>query len=127
MTQEFGKSWYERIDAPATPQQADVLREVSADRIRATQLAGEPIETKLTAAPGGGAPLGGIKVSAASGWFAARPSGTEAIYKVYAESFRGADHLRQIQQEAQAIVSSLFDDGKAAAAPGHETHCGAGT
>ena len=80
------------------------------------ELAGEPIETKLTAAPGGGAPFGGIKVSAASGWFAARPSGTEAIYKVYAESFRGADHLRQIQQEAQAIVSSLFGEEQAAAA-----------
>jgi phosphoglucomutase len=113
LTQEFGESWYERIDAPATPQQMDELREVTTDRIRATELAGEPIETKLTAAPGGGAPLGGIKVSAESGWFAARPSGTEAIYKVYAESFRGPDHLRQIQQEAQAIVGSLF--GNAAA------------
>ena len=70
----------------------------------------------MTAAPGGGAPLGGIKVSAASGWFAARPSGTEAMYKIYAESFRGADHLREIQQDAQAIVGSLFDDGKAATA-----------
>ena len=108
LTQEFGESWYERIDAPATPRQADVLRKVSANRISATQLGGEPIETKLTAAPGGGAPLGGIKVSAECGWFAARPSGTEAIYKIYAESFRSADHLRQIQQEAQAIVGSLF-------------------
>ena len=115
LTQEFGKSWYERIDAPATPQQSDVLRAVSTDRIRATQLAGEPIKAKLTAAPGDGAPLGGIKVSAAGGWFAARPSGTEAIYKIYAESFRGADHLRQIQQEAQVIVSSLFDEEEAAA------------
>ena len=108
LTQEFGESWYERIDAPATPRQADVLRKVSANRISATQLGGEPIETKLTAAPGGGAPLGEIKVSAECGWFAARPSGTEAIYKIYAESFRSADHLRQIQQEAQAIVGSLF-------------------
>ena len=115
LTQEFGESWYERIDAPATPQQSDVLRAVSTERIRATQLAGEPIKAKLTAAPGDGAALGGIKVSAAGGWFAARPSGTEAIYKIYAESFRGADHLRQIQQEAQVIVSSLFDEEEAAA------------
>ena len=120
LTQEFGQSWYERIDAPATPEQSDVLREVSADRIRAKELAGEPIEAELTAAPAGGAPFGGIKVSAASGWFAARPSGTEAIYKVYAESFRGADHLRRIQQEAQAIVGSLFSEEQAAAA-GDET------
>ena len=110
LTQELGESWYERIDAPATPQQMDVLRDVSTDRIRATELAGEPIETKLTAAPGGGAPLGGIRISAESGWFAARPSGTEAIYKIYAESFRGPDHLRRIQQEAQAIVGSLFGE-----------------
>ena len=89
---------------------------VSTDRIRATELAGEPIESKLTAAPGDGASFGGIKVSAASGWFAARPSGTEAMYKIYAESFRGADHLRQIQQEAQAIVGSLFGEEQAAAA-----------
>ena len=115
LTQEFGESWYERIDAPATPQQADVLREVSTDQIRATQLAGEPIEAKLIAAPGGGAPFGGIKVSAESGWFAARPSGTEAIYKIYAESFRGADHLRDIQRDAQAIVGSLFGEATAAA------------
>jgi phosphoglucomutase len=115
LTQEFGQSWYERIDAPATPRQSDVLRKVSTDRIHATELAGEPIETKLTAAPGGGAPLGGIKVSAESGWFAARPSGTEAIYKIYAESFRGADHLRQIQQEAQTIVGSVFNEAAAAA------------
>jgi phosphoglucomutase len=114
LTEEFGQSWYERIDAPATSQQADVLRKVSADRIRATQLAGEPIDAKLTVAPGGG-PLGGIKISAASGWFAARPSGTEAIYKVYAESFRGADHLRQIQEEAQAIVGGLFGECDVAA------------
>ena len=116
LTQEFGESWYERIDAPATSRQADVLREVSTDRIRATELAGEPIKAKLTAAPGGVAPLGGIKVSAESGWFAARPSGTEAIYKIYAESFRCADHLRDIQRDAQAIVGSLF--GEAAAAVG---------
>ena len=119
LTREFGECWYERIDAPATPRQAGALRGVSADRIRATELAGEPIETKLTAAPGG-ASLGGIKVSAASGWFAARPSGTEAMYKIYAESFRGAEHLREIQQEAQAIVGSLFGEAEAAAAGAKE-------
>ena len=85
-----------------------VLRDVSTDRVRATKLAGEPIETVLTAAPGGGASFGGIKVSTASGWFAARPSGTEAMYKIYAESFRGRDDLREIQQDAQGIVESLF-------------------
>ena len=121
LTREFGESWYERIDAPATPRQSDVLRQVSTDLIRATELAGEPIDAKLTAAPGGGAPFGGIKISASSGWFAARPSGTEAMYKIYAESFRDVDHLRKIQGDALAIIGSLFseaaaaDDGKAAA------------
>jgi phosphoglucomutase len=110
LTQEFGESCYERIDAPATSRQMDLLRAVSTDRIRAIELAGEPIETKLTAAPGDGAPFGGIKISAASGWFAARPSGTEAMYKIYAESFRSAEHLREIQRDAQAIVESIFDE-----------------
>jgi phosphoglucomutase len=109
LTQEFGQSWYERVDTPATAQQMDALREVSTDRIRATELAGEPIQAKLTAAPGGGAPFGGIKISAASGWFAARPSGTEALYKIYAESFRSADHLREIQADAKAMVESLLE------------------
>jgi phosphoglucomutase len=115
LTQEFGESWYERIDAPATPQQMAALRDVSAEQLRAGELAGEPIEARLTAAPGG-ASLGGIKVSAASGWFAARPSGTEAMYKIYAESFRGADHLREIQRDAQGIVGSLFGEAQAPAA-----------
>jgi phosphoglucomutase len=119
LTREFGESWYERIDAPATPQQMDLLRQVSVDKVRATDLAGEPIQSRLTAAPGSGAPFGGIRISAASGWFAARPSGTEALYKVYAESFRGADHLHKIQEDAQAIVGSLF--GKAAATDDNET------
>jgi phosphoglucomutase len=108
LTSELGQSWYERVDAPATPQQGDVLRKVSIDRIHATELAGEPIQTKLTAAPGGGAPFGGIKITAASGWFAARPSGTEAIYKIYAESFRSAGHLSEIQEDARAIVGSVL-------------------
>ena len=110
LTGELGQSWYERVDAPATPQQADVLRKISADRVHATQLAGEPIETRLTAAPEGGAPFGGIKISAANGWFAARPSGTEAIYKIYAESFRSADHLSEIQEDAKAIIGSVFGE-----------------
>ena len=108
LTAELGQSWYERVDAPATPQQADVLRKVSTDRIHATELAGEPIQTRLTAAPGGGTPFGGIKITAASGWFAARPSGTEAIYKIYAESFRSAGHLSEIQEDARAIVGSVL-------------------
>ena len=95
---------------PRRRRQSDVLRNVSTDRIRATELAGEPIESKLTVAPGDGASFGGIKVSAANGWFAARPSGTEAIYKIYAESFRGVEHLRDIQQDAQTIVDSLFGE-----------------
>ena len=108
LTEEFGQSWYERIDTPATPQEMDALREVTAERIHATQLGGEPIESVLTKAPGGGAALGGIKVSAASGWFAARPSGTEPLFKIYAESFRSADHLREIQGDAKAMVGSLL-------------------
>ena len=113
---ELGQSWYERIDAPATTEQVAVLRDVSTDQIRAEELAGEPIETRLTAAPVGGASFGGIKVAAANGWFAARPSGTEALYKIYAESFRGCDHLREIQRDAQAIVGTLFSQREAAAA-----------
>jgi phosphoglucomutase len=117
LAREFGQSWYERIDAPATLEQMAVLRDVSAKQIRAGELAGEPIQSRLTAAPEGGGALGGIKVAAANGWFAARPSGTEALYKIYAESFRDADHLREIQRDAQAIVGSLFSDQDAAAAP----------
>lgn len=112
LTRDHGQFWYERIDAPATRRQMAVLRAVTADQVRAAELAGEPIEARLTAAPGGGASFGGIKITAAGGWFAARPSGTEAMYKIYAESFRGADHLGEIQQDARAIVASLFgEDG----------------
>ena len=114
LAQEFGQSWYERIDAPATAEQMAVLGNVTAGQIRADELAGEPIESRLTAAPDGGGAFGGIKVVAANGWFAARPSGTEALYKIYAESFRGADHLREIQRDAQTIVGSLFQRDLAA-------------
>lgn len=102
---QFGAPVYERIDAPATPSQKAALAKLSPEKIRMTELAGEKIEAALTHAPGNGAAIGGLKIVAANGWFAARPSGTEDIYKIYAESFKGETHLKQIQQEAQAIVS----------------------
>ena len=104
LTGEFGESVYDRIDAPATAEQRRALAGLSADQLGVSSLAGEKIEAVLARAPGNGEPIGGIKVTAASGWFAARPSGTENIYKIYAESFRGEDHLRRIIREAQAIV-----------------------
>lgn len=108
LTQEFGVSNYLRIDAPATVQQKDKLKKLSPDQISCTQLAGEPIESILSNAPGNGAPIGGIKVVAKTGWFAARPSGTEDIYKIYAESFKDQDHLNRIIQEAQQIVDAVI-------------------
>ena len=105
---EFGSPVYERIDAPANREQKKILKELSPDDVEASQLAGEPIQSILTRAPGNDAPIGGLKVVTENGWFAARPSGTEDIYKIYTESFRGAEHLRQIQEEAQAIVSGAF-------------------
>ncbi len=108
LEREFGSPVYERIDAVATPEQKAVLKNLSPDMVSAEQLAGEPILARLAHAPGNGAPIGGLKVVAENGWFAARPSGTEEIYKLYAESFLGEDHLRRIQDEAQAIISSAF-------------------
>ena len=105
LTREFGESVYTRVEAPATAQEKEMLRRLSPDQVRLTNLAGEQIQTVLTHAPGNGAALGGLKVVAESGWFAARPSGTENIYKIYAESFRGADHLTRILEEAQNIVT----------------------
>jgi phosphoglucomutase len=105
---EFGTPYYVRIDAPATPAEKAKLEKLTPDAVRASTLAGEPIAAKLTRAPGNDAPIGGLKVVAASGWFAARPSGTENLYKVYAESFRGPAHLEAIVQEAQAMVSSAL-------------------
>jgi phosphoglucomutase len=105
LTREFGEPVYQRLDVPATPQQKEMLGRLSPQQVRFMDLAGEKIQAILTRAPGNGAPIGGLKVIAESGWFAARPSGTEDIYKVYAESFRGADHLRRILGEAQAMVS----------------------
>lgn len=106
---EFGKLYYTRIDAPASPEQKAKLAKLSAEAVAAPKLAGEPIRMKLTSAPGNNAPIGGLKVVTDSGWFAARPSGTENIYKIYAESFRSQDHLNAIVREAQEIVSDAVD------------------
>ena len=108
LTRELGEPVYDRVEAPATPDQKALLAKLSPQQVTMTELAGETIQTVLTNAPGNGAPLGGMKVIAKSGWFAARPSGTEDIYKIYAESFRGADHLRRILEEAQTIVSQTL-------------------
>jgi len=105
---QFGSPVYERIDAPATLEQKAVLKNLSPDMVEASEMAGEPIIAKLTKAPGNNAPIGGLKVVTANGWFAARPSGTEAIYKIYAESFLGREHLQKIQTEAKEIVSAAF-------------------
>jgi phosphoglucomutase len=105
---KFGESIYERMDSPATPDQKKRIENLSPKRVTQTELAGEKIMTMLTQAPGNGAPIGGLKVIAENGWFAARPSGTENIYKIYAESFQGADHLRRIQEEAQTIVNDAI-------------------
>jgi phosphoglucomutase len=115
LTQELGDPVYERIDAPATPEQKAALEKASPADIHATDVAGEKIQQILTTAPGDGNPIGGIKVIAKDGWFAARPSGTEDIYKIYAESFLGQDHLRQIEEEAQTIVSETLARGTRAA------------
>ncbi|PRZ41609.1 phosphoglucomutase [Antricoccus suffuscus] len=108
LTETFGSPAYERIDAPATPEQKDKLKGLSADQVTATELAGDPITAKLTNAPGNGASIGGLKVTTDSGWFAARPSGTEDVYKIYAESFKGRDHLTQIQAAAKNVVDNAI-------------------
>jgi phosphoglucomutase len=108
LTAEFGDPAYERIDAPASAEQKTILQNLSPEHIRASELAGDKIQKILTRAPGDDAPIGGVKVIAEKGWFAARPSGTEDIYKIYAESFRGAEHLRRIEVEAQSIVGEAF-------------------
>jgi phosphoglucomutase len=115
LTRDLGDPVYERIDAPATPEQKRALSKLATADVRTKELAGEPIEQILTTAPGDGGPIGGIKVIARNGWFAARPSGTEDIYKIYAESFLGRDHLERIQQEAQNIVSAALGTTTAAA------------
>ena len=108
LTAELGAPVYERVDAPATPREKAILLGLSPDDVTARELAGDPIEARLTAAPGNGAAIGGLKVITRNGWFAARPSGTEAVYKLYAESFQGMDHLRRIQEEARAIVATAL-------------------
>ena len=108
LERDFGASSLDRIDAPATPEQKRKLASLTPEQIESSQLAGEPIERVLSRAPGNEGAIGGVKVVAKSGWFAARPSGTENIYKIYAESFRGEDHLRAILREAQAIVDKAI-------------------
>src|SRR5437660_7484533 len=108
MTQQFGTPFYTRLDAPATPEQKAKLLQLSPAAVQESELAGEPITSKLTHAPGNNAPIGGLKVVAANGWFAARPSGTENIYKIYAESFRDVAHLDAIVREAQRIVTDAL-------------------
>ena len=109
LTDELGAPFYERIDAPATVAQKNVLKALSPERLAMKELAGEPVRATLTAAPGNGQSFGGIKVTAENGWFAARPSGTEDVYKIYAESFKSQQHLRQIQQQAQAAITAVFE------------------
>jgi phosphoglucomutase len=108
LTNELGEPVYERIDAAATPAQKTILSKLSPDQVQATELAGDTIAAKLTTAPGNGASIGGLKVVTQQGWFAARPSGTEDVYKLYAESFRGKDHLKRIQEEAQALIGKAL-------------------
>jgi len=118
LTRDLGDPVYERIDAPATLEQKAALAKLSPADIQITEVAGEKVQQILTAAPGDGSPIGGIKVIAENGWFAARPSGTEEIYKIYAESFLGQDHLRRLQEEAQTIVSETLARSAHAAAGG---------
>jgi len=110
LTQRFGSPIYERLDAPATPDQKAAFKKLTPDMVGADQLAGESIIAKLTKAPGNNAEIGGLKVVTENGWFAARPSGTEDIYKIYAESFKGREHLRAIQAEAKEIVAKAFQE-----------------
>jgi phosphoglucomutase len=104
----YGSPVYERLDAPSTREEKAALGKLSPESVQATSLAGEPIQAKLTKAPGNQASLGGLKVVTENGWFAARPSGTEDVYKIYAESFIGSSHLKRIQEEAQEIVSAAL-------------------
>jgi phosphoglucomutase len=112
LTNELGEPVYERKDAPATPHQKTILSKLSPDQVNATELAGDQIAAMMTTAPGNGASIGGLKVVTDHGWFAARPSGTEDVYKLYAESFRGKDHLRRIQEEAQSLITNVLAAGK---------------
>ncbi|MEC4674504.1 MAG: phosphoglucomutase, alpha-D-glucose phosphate-specific, partial [Nitrospirota bacterium] len=113
LTNELGVPVYERIDAVATPEQKAILKQLSPQQIQASELAGEKIQATLTAAPGNSCAIGGLKVITENGWFAARPSGTEDVYKIYAESFKGENHLRQIQEEAQTLISKVLGSAPA--------------
>ena len=113
LTERYGEPAYARSDAPATPAQKRVLAGLSPDAVKAESLAGDAVQQRLTTAPANGEPIGGLKIVTAAGWFAARPSGTEDVYKIYAESFRGEAHLRQLQEEAQALVQAAFDEAGA--------------
>jgi len=108
LTAKFGNPAYARIDAPANREEKAILGKLSPQQVAAKELAGEPIVAVLTTAPGNGASIGGLKVVTESGWFAARPSGTEDVYKIYAESFNGPEHLARIQEEARAVVSAAL-------------------
>ena len=121
LTAEFGTPYYTRIDAPATPQQKAKLEKLTPDAVKESDLAGEPITAKLTRAPGNDAPIGGLKVVAESGWFAARPSGTENIYKIYAESFKSPSHLNAILTEAEEMVNNALGSPVTAPKPGDRT------
>ncbi|MFC7466850.1 hypothetical protein ACFQVA_03300 [Actinomadura keratinilytica] len=109
LTSRFGAPAYARIDAPATREEKAVLARLSPEQVTADTLAGQPVTGVLTEAPGNGAPIGGIKVTTADAWFAARPSGTEDVYKIYAESFLGEQHLAEVQDEAKAVVRAALD------------------
>lgn len=111
LAHELGEPVYDRVEAAASAEERTALRTLSSSQVTHTDLAGEPIRTILTDAPGNGAPIGGLKVAAASGWFAVRPSGTEDIYKIYAESFRGADHLAHVVEQAQTLVNAALEAG----------------
>ncbi len=113
LERELGTFTYERIDAPASVAQKDVLAKLAGSAVKATELAGDAITARLTESPGNGAPIGGLKVVTSRGWFAARPSGTEDVYKLYAESAVDADHLHRIQAEAQEIIEQAFTAGAA--------------
>jgi phosphoglucomutase len=105
---KYGAPTYARIDAPADREQKARLAKLSPEQVTATELAGEPITAKLTTAPGNGAPLGGLKVTTENAWFAARPSGTEDVYKIYAESFKGPEHLAEVQEAAKEVVNKVI-------------------
>jgi phosphoglucomutase len=109
LTERFGRSYYSRNDVAATPEEKDVLKRLSPEQVPSSELAGEPITDVLTRAPGNDAPIGGLKVVAEHGWFAARPSGTEDVYKVYAESLQSEEHLERIVAEAQQIVKDALE------------------